>query len=92
MAPSREPQIYSMAFPTKGDPRKFLVEGCRGQEAMQTAMRVHFLHRHVRDTVIILEEGNLPHPRCPMCDIIVPWKSLNRRHITTIQCTKGGGE
>ena len=25
---------------------------------------VHFWRRHVRDTVIILEEGNLPHPRC----------------------------
>ena len=29
-------------------------------------MRVHFLHQHVRDTVIILEEGNLPHPWCPL--------------------------
>ena len=28
-------------------------------------MRVHVLHRHVQDTVVILEEGNLPHPRCP---------------------------
>ena len=25
-------------------------------------MRVHFIQRHVRDTVIILEEGNLPTP------------------------------
>ena len=32
--------------------------------ATRTAMRVHFLHRHVLDTVVILEEGNLPHPRC----------------------------
>ena len=27
---------------------------------------VHFWHRHVRETVVILEEGNIPHPRLPM--------------------------
>ena len=27
-------------------------------------MRMHFCSRHVRYIVIILEEGNLPHPRC----------------------------
>ena len=32
-------------------------------------MRVQFWRRHVRDTVIIMEEGNLPHPRCdPRCE------------------------
>ena len=39
--------------------------------------------------MIILEEGNLPHSRCPRCDILVPWKALNDRHITTAQCAKG---
>ena len=29
--------------------------------------RVHFWRRYVRDTIIILEEGNLPHPRCENC-------------------------
>ena len=47
----------------EGEARKFPVEGCRGQAAMWTGMRVYFLHRHVRDTVIILKEGNLSHPR-----------------------------
>ena len=53
------------------------------------AMRVHFLHRHVWDTVIILKEVNLPHPQCPQCEILVPWKSLNWKHVTTDQCDKG---
>ena len=30
-----------------------------------------------RDTVVILEEGNLSHPRYPLCDMLVPWRSLN---------------
>ena len=55
---------------------------------MRTAMRVHFLHRNVRDTVIIIEEGNLPHPRFPRCDILLPWRALNRQHLTTAQCAK----
>ena len=38
----------------------------------RTVMRVHLWYRHVRDTVVILEEGNLPHPRCPLCYMLVP--------------------
>ena len=52
-------------------------------------MTVHFFHRRVRETVIILEEGNLPHPWCTRCNIMVPWKSLNGCHVTTTQCAKG---
>ena len=52
-------------------------------------MRVYFFHRHVRDTVIILEEGNLPNPQCPRCNMLVPWQTLNGRHPATAQCAKG---
>ena len=45
-------------------------------------MKVHFWHRNVRDIVVILEEGNLPHPRCPLCDMMVPWKAMNGTHVT----------
>ena len=52
-------------------------------------MRVHFLNRHVLETVIILEEGNLPHPRCIQCDMMVPSRELNSRHPTKAQCSRG---
>ena len=52
-------------------------------------MRVHFVHRHVHDTVVMLEEGNLPLPRCPRCDLQVTRKALNGRHLGTLQCKKG---
>ena len=52
-------------------------------------MRVHFMHRHIQETVVMLEEGNLPHPRCPRCDMQVPKKALNGRHLGTVQCAKG---
>ena len=53
-----------------------------------TSMLVHVWCRHARDTVVILEEGNLPHPRCPLCDILVPWRSMNGIYWHTIQCRK----
>ena len=52
-------------------------------------MRVHFMHRHVQETVVMLEEGNLPLPRC---DLQVPRKALNGRHLGTLQCKKGEEE
>ena len=47
------------------------------------------MHRHVQDTVAILEEGNLPLPRCPWCDLQVSRKALNGRHLETNQCRTG---
>ena len=55
-----------------GGAKECPVGGCPGRAGTRTAMRVHFWRRHVRDTVIILEEGNLPLPRCKNCDMIVP--------------------
>ena len=52
-------------------------------------MRVHFVHRHIHDTVVMLEEGNFPHPRCARCDMQVPRKALNGCHLGTTQCAKG---
>ena len=52
-------------------------------------MRVHFVHWHVQDTVVMLEESNLPHPKCPRCNLKVPRKAPNGRHLGTAQCKKG---
>ena len=66
-----EPNTYRIEFPTKGGTRECPVEGCPGRAGTQTTIRVHFWRRHVRDVVIILEEGNLPHPRFSRCDMLV---------------------
>ena len=83
------PKSYRMSFPAKGGPQKCPVEGCMGRVATRTAMRVHFVHPHVLDTVVILEEGNSPHPWCSQCDMQVPRRALNGRHLGTAQCHKG---
>ena len=78
-----------MVFPKRVGSRPFPIKGCSGRALMRTAMRVHFCHRHVRDTVVILEEVNLPHPWCPLCDMLVMCKTLNLTHRCTAQCTRG---
>ena len=83
-----EQKTYQMEFP-KGGTTDCPVEGCPGRTGTRTAMRVHFWRRHVRDTIIILEEGNLPHPRCENCYMLVPWRALNGRHKSTAMCKSG---
>ena len=51
-------------------------------------MQMHFWHGHIWDNMVILEEGNLPHPQCPLCDMLVMWRSLNGLHQCTAQCKK----
>ena len=58
-----EPRTYQMAFLAKGGPRSCPVEGCPGRASKRTVMLVLFLHWLVLDTVIILEDENLPHPQ-----------------------------
>ena len=54
-----------MNFLTKGGRQQCPVEGFPGVSETRAAMRVHFLHRHVHDTVVILEEGNPPPTMVP---------------------------
>ena len=83
------PQKFRMAFPDKGGPRSFPAEECPDQAATRKVMQVHFLNEHILDTVVILEEGKLTHPRCTRCDILLPRRALNDRHLTKAQCARG---
>ena len=56
-----------------------------GRAATRKALIVHFLHRHIRYTMVVLEEGKLLHPKCPRCYIMVAWEALNGRQTTTTQ-------
>ena len=60
---SDEPRTFRMEFPAKAGPRPCLFEGCSGRVATRADMRVQLWHWHIWYTVVILEEGNLPHPR-----------------------------
>ena len=89
LATGEEPRTCRMAFPAMGGPRSCPVEGCPVRAATRTAMRVHFLYRHVLDNVVILEEGNLPPQRCYICNMLVLRQALNSRHPATAQRARG---
>ena len=52
-------------------------------------MKHNFRVDSARDAIMILEEGNRPHPRFPDYDIFFPRVALNRRHPTTALCKSG---
>ena len=58
-------RTFRMMFPEKAGPRPCPVEGCSGRAATRTSTRVNLCQRHVRYTVVILEEGNPPPPMVP---------------------------
>ena len=70
-------------------PQDYPVKWCRGWAETRIALRFHFLHRHVRKTMVILEEVNPPYRWYPRCDMLVPWVALNGHHTTNAQCTRG---
>ena len=74
---------FQVSFPKQLFLIRCLVEGCLGGVSNWTNLRVYFAHHHVRDKIVILEEGNQPYPRCPKCDIFVSYKALNGRHLAT---------
>ena len=51
-----------MAFPKKARLRHLQVEGFSRLVVKWNVMKVNLWHRHVRDNVIILKEGNPPSP------------------------------
>ena len=79
-ARGNKPRTYSISFPAKARHRPSPFKGCRGHASTRKTTRVHFWRRHFRNTVVVLEEGNLPHPWCPLCDMLVPWRALNGKH------------
>ena len=52
------------------------------------AMRVHFLYQHGLESMVILDEGNLHHPHCTRCNMLVSRRALNVRHPVTVQCAR----
>ena len=63
--------------------------GCLGGASSQTNLRVHFAHRHVWDTIVTLEEGSFPYPRCPKYNMFVTQKALNVWNLTNVLCRRG---
>ena len=73
-------------------PLRCPLDGCLGGDINRTNLRVHSVHRHVRDTIVILEEGNQPYPWCPKCDMFVLHKALNSWVLVKVFYQGEGGK
>ena len=78
-----EAQTYRVSFPKSLLWLRCLVERCLGGALNRTNLLVHFLHFHMRETIVVLKEGNRTYPRYPQCDMFVSHKALNCRHLKT---------
>ena len=67
LLPPTDPKTYHVSFPSADQSLTCPVERCQGRAKKRTNLWIHFLHRHVQDAVVILDEGNLPHPHCAHC-------------------------
>ena len=47
------------------------------------------MHRRVRDTVVILEEGIRPLMHFPKCGVFDSWWDINRKHHAIAMCARG---
>ena len=54
-----------------------------------TNLWIHFLHRHLQDTIVIMEEVNCTHHRFPNCDMFAPQTALKYHCPTTTLCARG---
>ena len=84
--PTPPPRLYRVSFPRAYGLVGCLVEGCRGQASTRTNLRIHFVHFHMRYTIIILEEGNRHHPFCSLrayrsCGVALVHRRPRNKHV-----------
>ena len=89
ITPRLDPQIYTLSIPSEAsDDICCPVPQCgfkvlTSRAAKRSVMRQHFATRHLEDTIIISEEGQLP--RCEECGLFA--KSVNSaRHRNSAEC------
>ena len=86
-----EPNSYQVSIP-RGHPGEVdcPVEGCpfrvrANERSKRGNLRTHFRLRHVRDTICVEEEGQLP--RCTKCGIFMR-DANSEKHYASVDCRK----
>ena len=57
-----DPRIYRFYFPRDSGSIRRSVGGCEGRATTHTNLQIHFVNHHMQGMLVILEEGNFPHP------------------------------
>ena len=81
--PPQYPRLYRVSFPWVDRYVEFPVVGCGGRASTRTNLWIQLVQCHIKDTIMILKEGNHPQPCCTVCDMFMPWEAMNHCHPTT---------
>ena len=87
--PGHQAQRYRVSFPKSSRKIRCPVDGCPGTATTPYNLHHHFAHRHPTDTLMILEEGSAPLPKCERCGMHVTYLSLNTSHYNSTVCRAG---
>ena len=78
--PPADPQAYRISNPREAFDIACPVEGYPGRAMVRIAIQNYFLHRHMQDMLVVLEEGGHPLLLCPKIDKFSPCIALNEGH------------
>ena len=70
--PLEDPQFYKVFFPNTVGSVELPVKGFWGWVTICIKLRIHFVHHYMWYMLVILDLGNLPHPQCPDCNVLLP--------------------
>jgi len=78
--PAEVPDLHIVSMPTRLFQIDCPVPGCPGRATDRFSLRRHFMHRHILDMIVIIEEGILP--RCEQCGMFInPTPSHTRSQL-----------
>ena len=67
------PRLYRVSLTRAAGYVGCPVDGCERRARTHTNLQINFVHRHVQETIVILEEGNRPLPRLSSSNMFLPW-------------------
>ena len=70
----------SVDFPLEGCPRKAI--NCPN-------LQMNFMHHHMEDNIVILNEGTRSHTRYDQCDMLILSEALEEGHLFTERRNRG---
>ena len=86
--PLVDPWTYRIYSPWSAREVAFPIVDFPVRASNRTSLGDHCFHRNMREKIVVLEEGNLPLPKCSCCDMFVTWEDLNGRHQAMSMCAK----
>ena len=65
------------------------MEGCTGSSTIRTNLQLHYMHRHMEDIVVVINEGTVTHSRYEQCDMFIPQGKMEGGHLGPKICKIG---